>query len=94
MKNLVLAAMGALGLASASVAALPAAAQPLPLINADYWCGPGWHANGWGRCVPNYGPYYGYWGGPTFVLGFHGGRGFHGDRDFHGGFRGGFRGHR
>jgi len=89
MKKLVLAAVGAIGLASASIAAIPAAAQPLPLVQADYWCGPGWHLNAWDRCVPNYGPYYGYYG-PTFVFGFHGG-GFHGDRDFRGGFRGGHR---
>ncbi len=89
MKNLILAAMGALGLASASIAALPAAAQPLPLVKADYWCGPGWHMDAWRRCVPNYGYDYGYYGyGPTVVFGF--GGGFH-DRDFHGGFRGGHR---
>jgi hypothetical protein len=62
MKKLVLAAVGALGLASASLAALPAAAQPLPLVKADYWCGPGRHLNAWNRCVPN-AYFYGYWGG-------------------------------
>ena len=73
MKNLILATVGALGLATASLAAMPAAAQPLPLVKADYWCGPGWHLNAWNRCVRNYYG-YGYYGGPTFVFGF-------GDRD-------------
>jgi len=67
MKKLVLAGAAALGLASVSLPALPAAAQPLPLVKADYWCGPGWHLNAWNRCVRNY--RYGY--GPTFVFGFH-----------------------
>ncbi|HLK23934.1 MAG TPA: hypothetical protein VKT30_04680 [Caulobacteraceae bacterium] len=88
MKKLMLAAAGAVGLASAAIAATPAAAQPLPLIKADYYCGPGWHLNYWDHCVPNrYGYYY---GGPTFVFGFgpRVGFGFH-ERGF--GFRGHFR---
>ena len=24
-----------------------------PLQQAGWRCGPGWHMNGWGRCVPN-----------------------------------------
>jgi hypothetical protein len=90
MKKFVLAALGAIGLATASAAALPAAAQPLPLVKADYYCGPGWHLNYWGNCVPNYYGYY--YGGPTFVFGF-GGRGFRGGHDFGGHFSGrGFSG--
>ena len=60
-----LAAVGALGLATSALA-MPANAAPLPLIKAGYWCGPGWHLDYWGRCVPN------AYGGPTFVFGFHG----------------------
>ena len=68
MKRLaLLAAVGALGLASSGLA-MPANAAPLPLIKAGYWCGPGWHRDYWGRCVPN--AYSDY--GPTFVFGFHG----------------------
>jgi hypothetical protein len=88
MKKLALAAVGALGLASVALTALPVAAQPLPLVKADYWCGPGWHLNAWNRCVRNY-PAYGYYGyGPTFVFGFGRDR----DRDFRD--RGDFRGDR
>ena len=24
-----------------------------PIQQAGWRCGPGWHMNGWGRCVPN-----------------------------------------
>ena len=82
MKKLILAAAGALGLASASLTALPAAAQPARLIETDFACGPGWHLNYWDRCVPNYRFY-----GPSFVIGFRD-RGRFRDRDD---FR--FRGH-
>jgi hypothetical protein len=89
MKKLVaLAAVGALGLASTAALSTPANAAPLPLINASYWCGPGWRPDAWGRCVPNYYG-WGYWA-PGFY-----GRGFHGgfrDGGFRGGFHGGFRG--
>ena len=85
IKAAALAALGAIGLASAATA-IPAQAAPLPLIAASYGCGPGWHPDGWGRCVPN-AYFYGYWGGPRFY-----GPGFHGrfvDRDhFHGHFHG------
>lgn len=29
-----------------------------PIETVSWPCGPGWHANPWGRCVPN--RYYGY----------------------------------
>jgi hypothetical protein len=31
-----------------------------PIETINWPCGPGWHANPWGRCVPNryYRPYY------------------------------------
>ncbi len=49
MKKLVaLAAVGALGLASTAALSTPANAAPLPLINASYWCGPGWRPDAWG----------------------------------------------
>ena len=28
-------------------------AAPLPLETVGWRCGPGWHMNRWGRCVPN-----------------------------------------
>ena len=50
--------------------AAPAAS---PLVQDVAWgCGPGWHPNPWGRCVPYRGPvfvhpYYGhYWGHPGY----------------------------
>ncbi|WP_425332122.1 GCG_CRPN prefix-to-repeats domain-containing protein, partial [Rhodoblastus acidophilus] len=56
---------GAMPLAGAA----PAASAPVE--QAAWGCGPGWHPNPWGRCVPNRrywggGPYYGprRWGGP------------------------------
>jgi hypothetical protein len=82
MKKLVaLAAVGALGLASTAALSAPANAAPLPLIQASYWCGPGWHPDPWGRCAPNV-SVYGYWGpGP--------GWGWYGHGYYRGGFRGG-----
>ena len=73
IKTAALAAAGAIGLASAATA-IPAQAAPLPLVHASYGCGPGWHPNGWGRCVPN--AYYGYWGGPRWGHPYY--RGFYG----------------
>ncbi|RWC14877.1 MAG: hypothetical protein EOS52_10970 [Mesorhizobium sp.] len=28
-------------------------ASPLPVETVGWRCGPGWHVNRWGRCVPN-----------------------------------------
>jgi hypothetical protein len=60
MRFVALAAVGALGLA-VTARALPAHAAPLPLIKADYWCGPGWHLDRWNRCVRDV-RYYGFLG--------------------------------
>jgi hypothetical protein len=82
-RTALIAAVGALGLASTALAAMPATAAPLPLMKAAYWCGPGWHPNAWGRCVPNrYG--YGYYN--TYRWDFGRDRGDYRDR-----YRGDFR---
>lgn len=61
----------AAGLGIASAQAMPVA----PMHDASgavtqvgWRCGPGWHINGWGRCVPNRRVYraYGYYGPPRF----------------------------
>lgn len=82
MRNIVqtLAVSASLALAgAASVGAAQAfplygapAVAASPIIEARWPCGPGWHPNPWGRCVPNGGYYYGgpgwgyrhAWGGP------------------------------
>ena len=75
MKKLMLATVGALGLASASMAALPTTAAPqLPLVKADYWCGAGYHLNAYDQCVRNYSYYRDYGPRVYFRFGF-------GDRD-------------
>ena len=48
-------AMPAAPSAVSATSALPAASL---LLDVRYGCGPGWHPNPWGRCVPN--RYYGY----------------------------------
>ena len=60
----------AAGLGIASAQAMPVA--PLhdtagPVTQVGWRCGPGWHVNGWGRCVPNrrfYGRGWGFYGPP------------------------------
>jgi Spy/CpxP family protein refolding chaperone len=61
--------------AAAIAVAGATASQAMPLASADsisaaspiqqigWRCGPGWHMNGWGRCVPNraWRPYRRYW---------------------------------
>jgi len=32
-----------------------------PVQQAGWRCGPGWHMDGWGRCVPNRRPWRRYW---------------------------------
>lgn len=57
-----------------SSAMTPAAATPAAssLVQDVRWgCGPGWHPNPWGRCVPNrrvvyYGGPRHYYGGPRY----------------------------
>ncbi|QKC60953.1 hypothetical protein EFV37_00435 [Mesorhizobium loti] len=51
------AAAGALMLSSVGSQALPMAkpnAAPLPMESVGWRCGPGWHLNRWGNCVPNH----------------------------------------
>jgi glycine/D-amino acid oxidase-like deaminating enzyme len=66
IKNIILA--GGL-LASSLAGAAPAGAMPLapetafaapsaPIEQAGWRCGPGWHVNPWGRCVPSRRVYY------------------------------------
>jgi hypothetical protein len=43
-------------LSGADSQAMPMAkpsASPLPIETVGWRCGPGWHMNRWGRCVPN-----------------------------------------
>lgn len=66
----ILLAAGVVGMASAAQA-LPVAptAAPTSAITEIGWrCGPGWHVNRWGTCVPNrhfYRP-RNYWAPPRF----------------------------
>ncbi|WP_421914665.1 GCG_CRPN prefix-to-repeats domain-containing protein [Mesorhizobium sp.] len=49
-------AAGTLVLSAVSSQALPMikpSAAQLPIENVGWRCGPGWHLNRWGRCVPN-----------------------------------------
>ncbi|WP_435528422.1 GCG_CRPN prefix-to-repeats domain-containing protein [Mesorhizobium shangrilense] len=50
-------AAGTLMLSSVGSQALPMAkpsAAPLPIESVGWRCGPGWHVNRWGNCVPNH----------------------------------------
>lgn len=51
--------------ASAMPLASPEASASSLVQNVGWRCGPGWHVNPWGRCVPNrrwgYGPRYRHW---------------------------------
>ncbi|MBZ9769623.1 hypothetical protein LB526_22940 [Mesorhizobium sp. CA6] len=49
-------AAGTLMLSSVGSQAMPMArpdAAPLPIESVGWRCGPGWHVNRWGNCVPN-----------------------------------------
>ncbi|RWM03689.1 MAG: hypothetical protein EOR68_05495 [Mesorhizobium sp.] len=67
-------AIGGTAAASAASAMPIAPAAPAHAIieHVAWGCGPGWHPNYWGRCVPNrrvvYPGYY-YWGGPRVYVG-------------------------
>jgi hypothetical protein len=69
LKTLALAAalLGASLAAGETASAMPVASAPVvagqsaPIVQAGWRCGPGWHMNGWGRCVPNH-PYGRPWG--------------------------------
>ena len=74
MKTSIKFVLAATAFAGTSLAAIEAAsAMPVapmqkessPLLQDVGWrCGPGWHVNPWGRCVPNrrwgYGPRWGW----------------------------------
>ncbi|MFB9978922.1 GCG_CRPN prefix-to-repeats domain-containing protein [Mesorhizobium kowhaii] len=68
-----LAVTGTVATAAASsampMAPLDRAAAPVLVEHVAWGCGPGWHPNPWGRCVPNrvvvY-PRYTYRHGPAF----------------------------
>ena len=76
MKYSIAAALAIGGTAVASAASAmpiaPVAQAPAMVEQVAWGCGPGWHPNYWGRCVPNrrvvYPGYY-YWGGPRVYIG-------------------------
>jgi hypothetical protein len=60
LKKIVLAgallASGLTGVVEANAAPIArdaAVAAPAPIDHVRFGCGPGWHPNHWGRCVPN-----------------------------------------
>jgi len=75
-KYSIAAALAIGGTAAASAASAmpiaPIAPAPALVEHVAWGCGPGWHPNYWGRCVPNrrviYPGYY-YWGGPRVYIG-------------------------
>jgi hypothetical protein len=74
------------GVASAMPLATTAPAAPTVVQDVAWGCGPGWHPNPWGRCVP-YGPvYYGGYRG-------YGGWGWHHPGRFGGGWHRPWYGH-
>jgi hypothetical protein len=88
MKLLLAAALAAGGLvataqvSSAMTIAPQASAASALVQDVAYGCGPGWHPNPWGRCVPNARVYYYrppvyyyhprayYYGGPVYRYGY------------------------
>lgn len=60
--------------AAGAASAMPIAPVTAPAVveHVAWGCGPGWHPNPWGRCVPYrrviYPGYY-YWGGPRVYIG-------------------------
>ncbi|TPM92898.1 hypothetical protein [Mesorhizobium sp. B2-1-3A] len=72
-KYAITAALAVTGTAAtvAASSAMPLAplATPAVVEQVAWGCGPGWHPNPWGRCVPNrvvvYPRYY-YWHGPAY----------------------------
>ena len=84
MRLAALTLIGSLALAgvAASANAAPAVPAPQPtsnLIQVSGGCGPAYHPNGWGYCVPNhygypvgYGGYYApHYGGPYYGGGYY-----------------------
>ena len=78
-------AIGGTAAASAASAMLIAPVAPPAMIEHVAWgCGPGWHPNRWGRCVPNAPVYYGWgWRRPVY----YGGWGWH-HPHYYGGWHG------
>ena len=75
-KYSIAAALAVGGTAAASAASAmpiaPVAPAPAMIEHVAWGCGPGWHPNHWGRCVPNrrvFYPGYYYWGGPRVYIG-------------------------
>jgi hypothetical protein len=73
MRFAALTLIGSLALAAAPLAAnaapaIPAASAPVSanLVQVAFGCGPAYHPNAWGYCVPNYYG-YGYAGWPGYV---------------------------
>ncbi len=64
VKTLVLAAalLGAGLVAAEAMPVAKAAGVSAPVDHVRFGCGPGWHPNPWGRCVPNRGPVRRGWG--------------------------------
>ncbi|WP_374545969.1 GCG_CRPN prefix-to-repeats domain-containing protein [Rhodoblastus sp.] len=91
------ASLGGAATADAMPIAPVAGGIAAPIEQAGWRCGPGWHVNPWGRCVPNG---YGYGGGyyaprPVYrPYGFYGPRPYY-RRPYYGGYRhpyyGGYR---
>lgn len=54
------------GPSSAMTIVTTAPAYAVPIETVRWGCGPGWHPNRWGRCVPNRRVYYG-WAPPVYV---------------------------
>ncbi|TPN89614.1 hypothetical protein FJ987_08805 [Mesorhizobium sp. CU2] len=59
--------------AAGAASAMPTAPVTAPAVveHVAWGCGPGWHPNYWGRCVPYRRVYYPgyYWGGPSIYIG-------------------------
>lgn len=58
--------------AASAMPMMPAGPAPAMVEQVAWGCGPGWHPNRWGRCVPYrrvYYPGYYYWGGPSIYVG-------------------------
>jgi len=53
-----------------------------PVQDIAWGCGPGWHPNYWGRCVPNAPVYYYGWSHPAYY-GWHRRYGWYGSGHWH-----------
>lgn len=57
--------------AASAMPIAPVAPAPAMIEHVAWGCGPGWHPNYWGRCVPNRRVVYPgyYWSGPRVYIG-------------------------